>query len=115
MSAPEGVRIGMPELEYHASPGLSSTGMKWLLRSPKHYRQNMDHRIEKAAFDLGHAVHAKVLGVGMGVAVIPAEMLASNGAASTKEAKAFIADARALGYVPAKADLVCKVNMIAEA
>jgi hypothetical protein len=105
----------MPELEYHASPGLSSTGMKWLLRSPKHYRQNMDHRVEKAAFDLGHCVHAKVLGVGMGVVVIPAEVLASNGATSTKEAKAFIAESRAAGLVPVKADLVAKVNAIAEA
>jgi len=63
----------MPEIEYHAADGLSSTGMKWLLRSPKHYRQAMDHRVEKAAFDLGHCVHAKVLGVGMGVVVIPEE------------------------------------------
>lgn len=107
--------IGMPELEYHASAGLSSTGMKWLLRSPKHYRQNMDHRIEKAAFDLGHCVHAKVLGVGMGIVVIPADMLASNGAASTKEAKAFIADVRHFGQVPVKADVVAKVDAIAEA
>src|SRR5665647_1017828 len=105
----------MPELEYHASPGLSSTGMKWLLRSPKHYRQNMDHRVEKAAFDLGHAVHAKVLGVGMGVAIIPEDLLASNGAASTKDAKEFIAVSRAAGLVPVKADLVAKVDAIAEA
>ena len=108
-------RIGLPELEYHASPGLSSTGMKWLLRSPKHYRQNMDHRVEKAAFDLGHCVHAKVLGVGMGVAIIPPDVLASNGAASTKEAKEFIIRARVNGLVPVKADVVAKVDAIAEA
>ena len=113
MSAP--VRVAMPELDYHASEGLSSTGMKWLLRSPKHYRQAMDHRVEKAAFDLGHLVHAKVLGVGMGIAVIPAELLALNGYASTKEAKAFITTARAAGLVPVKADLVAKVDAIAEA
>ena len=109
------VRIGMPEVEYHASPGLSSTGMKWLLRSPKHYRERMDHRVEKAAFDLGHCVHAKVLGVGMGVAVIPEQLLASNGAASTKDAKTWIANARAEGLVPVKADVVAKVDAIAEA
>src|ERR1035437_9185676 len=107
--------IGMPELEYHASPGLSSTGMKWLLRSPKHYRERMDHRVEKAAFDLGHCVHAKVLGVGMGVAIIPPDVLASNGAASTKEAKEFIIRARVNGLVPVQADVVAKVDAIAEA
>jgi hypothetical protein len=107
--------VGMPERQYHAADGLSSTGMKWLLRSPKHYRQNMDHRIEKAAFDLGHCVHAKVLGVGMGVAIIPDDVLASNGAASTKDAKEFIATARAAGLVPVKADVVAKVDAIAEA
>jgi len=115
MSAPEPVRIGMPELEYHASPGLSSTGMRWLLRSPKHYRQAMDHRVEKAAFDLGHLVHAKVLGVGMGVVVIPEDVLASNGAASTKAAKEFIAAARADGMVPVKDDIFTKVYAITEA
>jgi len=107
--------IGMPELDYHASLGLSSTGIKWLLRSPKHYRQNMDHRVEKAAFDLGHCVHAKVLGVGMQVVTIPADLLASNGAASTAAAKDWIAHARLAGEVPVKADVVAKVDAIAEA
>ena len=114
MSA-ETVRIGMPELEYHTSPGLSSTGMKWLLRSPKHYRERMDHRIEKAAFDLGHLVHAKVLGVGMGVAVIPDDVLSKSGTTGTDAARAFIADARANGLVPVKADVAAKVDAIAEA
>jgi len=105
---------GLDEREYHAAPGLSATGMKWLLRSPMHYRQQMDQRVEKAAFDVGHAVHGKVLGVGLDVAVIPDDILASNGAASTKEAKAFIADARANGLVPVKADVLTQVGAIAE-
>ena len=109
------VRTGMPELDYHTSPGLSSTGMKWILRSPKHYRQAMDHRIEKAAFDLGHLVHAKVLGVGMGIAVIPDAVLSKSGTTGTDAARAFIADARAAGLVPVKADLAIKVDAIAEA
>jgi hypothetical protein len=106
---------GLDEREYHAAAGLSATGMKWLLRSPKHYRQQMDQRTEKAAFDLGHAVHGKVLGVGLNVVVIPDEVLASNGAASTASAKAFIADARANGLVPVKADVLTQVDAIAEA
>ena len=105
----------LPEAEYHAAPGLSATGMKWLLRSPKHYRQQMDHRTEKAAFDLGHAVHGKVLGVGMDYVIIPDDVLASNGAASTKDAKLFIAAARAEGLVPVKADVADQVGAIAEA
>jgi len=110
-----GVIHDMPELAYHASPGLSSTGMKYLLRSPLHYRRNMDHRPIKAAFDLGHCVHAKVLGTGLDIVTIPADLLASNGAASTKDAKAWIEKARAAGQVPVKADVVAQVNAIAEA
>ena len=110
-----GLVLGMPELEYHAMPELSSTGMKYLLRSPKHYRRAMDHRVEKPAFDLGHCVHAKVLGTGLDIVTIPADLLASNGAASTKDAKAWIEKARAAGQVPIKADVVAKVNAITEA
>jgi len=110
-----GVIHDMPELDYHASPGLSSTGMKYLLRSPKHYRRAMDHRVEKPAFDLGHCVHAKVLGHGLDIVTVPVDLLASNGAASTKAAKEWIAEARLAGQVPVKAELVAKVNAIAEA
>jgi len=106
---------GMDEQTYHAAPGLSATGMKWLLRSPKHYRQNVDHRVETAAFDLGHAVHAKVLGVGMGVVVIPDEVLSKSGSTGTDAARAFIAEARAEGLVPVKADVIDQVDAIAEA
>lgn len=112
---PTGLIHGIPDADYHAMPGLSATGMKWILRSPKHYRQMIDHRVEKTSFDFGHAVHAKVLGVGMNVAIIPDTLLAKNGAASTLEAKAFIAQARADGLVPVKADVVTEVDAIAEA
>lgn len=112
---PTGLVHGIPDAEYHQMPGLSATGMKAILRSPAHYRQKIDHRVEKAAFDFGHAVHAKILGVGMDVAVIPDEVLASNGAASTKAAKDFIADARANGLVPVKADTIAEIDAIAEA
>ncbi len=112
---PTGLIHGMPDAEYHAMPGLSATGMKWILRSPKHYRQMIDHRVERATFDFGHAVHAKILGVGMDIAVIPEALLAKNGAASTLEAKAFIAQARADGLVPVKADVFAKVDAVADA
>jgi hypothetical protein len=112
---PTGLVHGIPDTTYHAMPGLSATGMKWILRSPKHYRQMIDHRVDKKAFDFGHAVHAKILGVGMDVVVIPDSLLAKNGATSTLEAKAFIAQARADGLVPVKADVIAEVDAIAEA
>ena len=107
--------LAMPEAEYHASPGLSATGMKWILRSPAHYRARMAQPGESAAFDIGHAVHAKILGVGADITVIPEDILASNGATSTKEAKAFIAKARGDGLTPIKADVLDAINATAEA
>jgi hypothetical protein len=112
---PTGLVHGIPDAEYHAMPGLSATGMKWILRSPKHYRQMIDHRVDKKAFDFGHAVHAKILGVGMDVVVIPDSLLAKNGATSTLEAKAFITQARADGLVPVKAEVIAELDAIAEA
>ena len=63
----------------------------------------MDHpEPPRKAFDMGNAAHAVVLGTGPELREIPADILASNGAISTKEAKQFVADARADGAVPLK-------------
>lgn len=110
----------LPETQYHGDPvvggSLSYTGMKELLKSPAHYRYYMDQpREEKKAFDVGTIVHALVLGTPLDVTVIPDEILASNGAASTKAAKAFIAEARADGFIPVKADEMVPLEEIAEA
>lgn len=105
----------MPEAEYHARPELSSTEARLLLDSPAKYRWKKDNPplvAPSKKFDVGSAVHAKVLGVGYEVAVIPDEVLASNGAASTSAARAFIADAREQGLVPLKqADMAPIVGM----
>jgi hypothetical protein len=101
---------GMPEEEYHAHPALSASGMKQILRSPKHYLQSRAVRIEKPAFDVGHATHALVLGVGAPIIEVPADMLASNGALSTTRAKEFVATARAEGKVPLKPETFQRVN-----
>ena len=114
-TAAQGLVHDLPDEEYHAMPGLSATGMKWLLRSPKHYRERMDHRLETAAFDLGHCVHAKVLGVGMGVVVIPEDKLSKSGTTGTDAAREFIKSARAEGLVPVKAEVIAEVDRIAEA
>ena len=109
----------MSDAEYHADPveggSLSSTGAKALLRSPAHYKWQLANSVQKATFDLGHAVHSMVLGVGLGVIEIPSELLASNGAVSTKEAKAFIAEARENGSVPLKADVFAECTLMTEA
>ena len=100
--------MSLDEQEYHQLPGLSSTHIKWLLRSPAHYRHLSANRVEKAEFDLGHAVHAKVLGVGLDVEVIP-------GAWNTKAAKEAVEAARVAGKVPLKPETVAQVDAIAEA
>ncbi|MDF2916593.1 MAG: hypothetical protein K0S70_810 [Microbacterium sp.] len=101
---------GMPEEEYHAHPALSASGMKQILRSPKHYLQSRAERVEKPEFDVGHAVHALVLGVGAPIVEVPADMLASNGALSTTRAKEFVAQARSEGKVPLKPATFQRVN-----
>lgn len=111
MSAPELVTVA--EGEYHADPALSRSGAKLILRSPKHFREAP--RRVKRAFDFGHAAHKEILGEGAEVVEIPADILASNGAASTKEARAFIADARAAGKTPIKAEEMAVVRTMAKA
>ncbi|MFF7681504.1 PD-(D/E)XK nuclease-like domain-containing protein [Microbacterium sp. NPDC007973] len=106
---------GMPEEDYHAHPALSASGMKQILRSPKHYMQSRNERVEKPAFDVGHAAHALVLGVGQPIVEVPDEMLASNGALSTTRAKEFVAEARANGQVPLKRDTFLRVRGMADA
>jgi len=100
---------------YHADPApeasLSATLSKILLsKSPIHAwhaspRLNPDWEpVNKKTFDIGRAAHRAVLGCGDDYCAIPEDILASNGAASTKEAKAFIAAARDAGQTPLKAD-----------
>ena len=113
-----GVFDPIPETIYHADPvpsgSLSTSGAKALLRSPAHYRWQIEHPVTKVAYDVGTAVHTLVLGVGASLVAIPDEVCASNGAATTKEAKAFVAEARAAGMVPLKSDVVTECNAMAE-
>lgn len=95
----------LPEADYHAHPALSASIAKQLILpgGPARWKWERDHgRKETKAFDTGHAAHKVVLGVGAELAVIPDAILASNGAASTKDAKAFITEARERGAVPLK-------------
>ena len=111
---------GLDEDTYHADPveggSLSYTGMKELLKSPAHFRHYMDQpRVEKKVFDAGHIVHALVLGTPLNVVEIPESVLASNGAATTKAAKEFVAAARLDGLIPVKAHELEPLHATAEA
>lgn len=111
----EGIVGMMPDTEYHAGPELSSTGARELLRSPRTFQYNRSHpRPPKKEFDVGTAAHRKILGAGAQTVVIPAALLASNGAASTTAAKEWIAQARADGDTPVKQETADEVDAMAE-
>jgi len=125
-----GLIYDMPENDYHAHPALSSTAAKKLLKSPAHYRHYIDHpHATKDEFDLGSAVHTKVLGVGADIAVYPdgtgtetftfedkelRTVLSASGTTGTNAARAFADQARAAGLIPVKRSVARKVNAIAE-
>jgi hypothetical protein len=107
----------MPDAEYHARPELSSTGARRILDSPARYRYWADHpQPTKASFDLGHAAHAKILGVGAGVVVYPDEHLTPSGNVSTKAATVeWEREQRANGLVPIGRSDARRVDAMAEA
>lgn len=103
-----GIFDGLDERAYHADPvresSLSVTGAKRILDCPARFAWERDHRKEKRVFDFGHAAHAKVLGVGLGVEIVLTT--AKDGAKSeardrrTKSAQDHEDDIRARGLVP---------------
>lgn len=116
MSYHNEIVLSLPEAEYHAHPALSSTGARKLLTAPREFQWYMNNpQPPKAAFDLGHAAHAKVLGIGAATVVIPTELLAKDGAASTTAAKEFIAAAYEKGETPVKQAVKDEVDAMAEA
>lgn len=114
-----GVVAGMDDATYHGDPvqggSLSSTGARRILSSPARFRWELEHLVQKSAFDTGKAVHAEVLGTGAQTVVIPEDLLASNGAASTAAAKRFVADARLDGKVALKAAELAPIKAMAAA
>jgi len=90
MSKLEGIVHDLDEATYHAHPALSSTGARLLLPefkgSPKKFQWAQSHPRASRTFDVGHAVHTKVLGVGAGIITYPDEHLTPSGNPSTKAA-----------------------------
>lgn len=107
--------LDLPEAEYHQHPALSYSTGKQYLRSPAHYRDAVDNRVESRTFDEGHAIHKLVLGKGGDVVEIPEELLAKNGAISTTEAKAFVETERAAGRIPLKKHEIASAKRVATA
>lgn len=110
---PEGIYHADSVLHPSFGPSLSVTGAKTILKSPARFRYEQEHPVRKRAFDLGHAAHAKVLGVGAEVTTVPADLCAKNGAWSTNDAKAYIAEAEKVGKVVLKADEIAAVDAMA--
>jgi len=110
----------VPVLEesiYHAHPALSSTQARQILDSPARYHYAKSHpQGHKDAFDLGTAVHTKVLGVGHPAITYPDEHLTPSGAVSTKAATVdWVAEQRRNGLVVLTADRLSTVDEMAEA
>lgn len=111
-----GIYTDVDELDYQAGtdePSLSVSGAKRILDSPARFRYEQENRPTSDAFDFGHAAHAKVLGVGLEIVTVPADLCAKNGAWSTAEAKAYIAEAKAAGKVVLKASDLATVDAMA--
>lgn len=98
-----GIYDDMPASEYHADPvpggSLSSSGARQLLppSCPAKYRWSREHpQPHKQVFDLGHAAHAAILGVGEPVEVLDEKFANYN----TKAAQQARDEAYAAGKTP---------------
>lgn len=105
-----GLHNDIPEATYHALPGLSSTGVKTILDdSPAQLRHAQENPAgPKKVFDLGHAVHEMVLGVGMGLVVVDAEEW------RTDKIKAEVKAIREAGKIPVKPSEHAKAKAMVE-
>lgn len=115
LTAPASYVLGMPEDDYHSQSAVSASGLKVMLKSPKHFQQSRRVRVEKPEFDVGHAIHARILGVGMEVELIPDSLLSADGGVRSNAAKEFVAQVRAAGRVPLKSLVHAKVIRASEA
>lgn len=108
----EGVFAAVPDDVYHASrTSLSSSGARKLLEdTPAVFRYEQDHeRPSNAAFDLGHAAHALILGDGADFVDVGPEDW------TTKAKKEHVAQVRADGAVPLKSKDHAAVHAMAAA
>ena len=85
-----GLYPALDELVYHRDPALSASGAKRLLPPgcPALFKHDRDNggRPNKRAFDVGHAAHAAVLGVGLDLVVVDADDWRSKAAREARDA-----------------------------
>lgn len=108
----DGIVHGMSDADYHSRPELSSTEARLLLQSPAKYRWRKDNPPlidDSPKFDIGKAVHAKVLGQGAEVVIVEAEDWRSKAARDARQ------EARAAGKAPLLTREFEAVNAMAEA
>jgi hypothetical protein len=105
-----GIHPGYDEATYHADPAFSQTQAKILLESPARYRWRMENpEPPRDAFDIGTAVHTKVLGVGDQVVGLPFDSWRTKAAQEQRD------EMRAAGFVPLLAKDALTVDRMAEA
>lgn len=98
-----GFYVGILEADYHsgafgpAKGSLSVTGGKVITKAPALFRWQQDNPIHSDHFDVGSAAHQEVLGIGPGIAIIPATSRAKADQVAHAEAKEA---ARAAGKIP---------------
>lgn len=111
-----GILPDVPEVEYHADPAFSQSQAKTLLTCPALYHWQLTHPApRKREFDFGHAAHKKVLGVGLDVEVVPADLLSSDGGVRSNPAKAWVAERETAGILVVKPDVIETVDAMAAA
>lgn len=120
MNALQGIVHGLSDADYHANPALSSSGIRLLLPeykgSPKKFQWERTHKRTSMAFDIGHAVHSKVLGVGAGIVLYPAEHLTDSGNPSKSKATVvWEVEQRSAGFTIVSPDDAAKVDAMSEA
>lgn len=106
------IDLSMDEATYHARPELSSTEVRLLLDSPAKYRWRKDNPplIEPSdKFDVGSAVHSKVLGVGYPIEVLEFDDYRTKAAQTERDA------VRAMGGVPILRGKFQEIEDMAEA
>lgn len=112
-----GIQYDLDESIYHAHTALSSTGARRILESPARFNYWRNHQQPgKQAYDVGHAVHTRVLGIGAGTVAYPDEHITASGAVSTKAATvAWAEEQRARGLTPVAPAQVRRIDGMAEA
>lgn len=104
------ITADMDERQYHAHEALSSTQARLLLRSPAKYRWSLTHpQAPREVFDVGTAVHSKVLGIGAEVVALDFDSFRSRAAQEARDT------VRSAGQVPVLATTYAEVEAMAEA